>query len=488
MRLAIILFTSGCLAGLLSAAPTRAPKLDPLHEPPPPLTAAEAHHFADQLLESTRVIATYYIRPISQHVLVVRGLVALHEATGQNVPELLRGENALAGTDLHAEVRKIRRALGNRQAIRGDEAIRVSLRAIVALLDPYSAYVAEEEPRRGQRTGIGLTLAEGPAAGRLTVKSVALGGPAIDKGVRPGDAVLEIDGESTASVPAGVANEKLVGPAGAPMTLVIQPAGKAAKTVTFPRELFREETVLGVQRVEPRHWEHLLDRERKIALIRLASLNEGTVDELEAVLAYLRENGLRGLILDLRDCPGGLLDEATSVVQFLIPSGVVAKVKYRDEEETITVFRQNSYTAFPLAVLVGPETSGGGELIAAALQDHHRATLFGQRTRGKASIQRMPALGLGGRHQVRLTVGYFHRPSGKNLHRHPESKPTDPWGVEPDAEQDIRLTAALRQQIRDWRLLSDLRPIGAREALPLDDPEKDPVLLAARQFLEKQVK
>jgi carboxyl-terminal processing protease len=488
MRLAVILFTSGCFAGLLSAAPTRAPKLDALHESPPPITAAEAHHFADQLVESTRVIAAHYIKPVAQHLLVARGLVALHEVTGQGLPELLRVENALAGTDLHAEVRKVRRALGNRQAIRGDEAIRVSLRAIVGLLDPYSVYVAEEEPRRGQRTGIGLTLADGPVAGKLTVKGVALGGPALDKGVRPGDAVLDIDGESTANLSAAIANEKLVGPAGTPVALVIQPAVGASKTVTFPRELFREETVLGVQRLEPRHWEHLLDRERKIALIRLASLNEGTADELEAVLAHLKENGLRGLILDLRDCPGGLLDESTSVVQFLIPSGVVAKVKYRDDEETITVFRQNSYTAFPLAVLVGPETSGGGELIAAALQDHHRATLFGQRTRGKASIQRTPSLGLGGRHQVRLTVGYFHRPSGKNLHRHPDSKPTDPWGVEPDAEQDIRLTSALRQQIRDWRLLSDLRPVGAREALPHDDPEKDPVLLAARRFLETQVK
>jgi carboxyl-terminal processing protease len=175
-------------------------------------------------------------------------------------------------------------------------------------------------------------------------------------------------------------------------------------------------------------------------------------------------------------------------VQCFISGGIFAKVKYRDDEETISGFRQNNHTAVPMVVLIGPETSGGGELIAAALQDHNRAVVAGQRSRGKASIQRSPNLGLGGHHALRLTVGYFYRPNGKNLHRHPDSKPSDPWGVSPDPDLEVRLSTQLRQQIRDWRLLQDLRPVGSRTALPLDDPESDPVLLAAREYLEGLVK
>jgi carboxyl-terminal processing protease len=493
MRTLVALVAAGL--GLVGAAavPTRPTREEPTKSAPPPITQAEAHYFANQVVEASRVISGLYVRPVSQHHLTAKALVALHHAAGSPIPELLQGdlEKALAGCDLHAEALKVRRALGNVPGLRGEEAIRVSLKAMASMLDPYSAYLDGEDwqTRTNQRLGIGLTLVERPAQGRLTVGSVTLGGPAAEKGLRPGDVVIEIDGQSTGNLSAAAGNERLLGHDGTAVTIVVQPQGKReTRTFRFERHAFQEETVLGVQRLETRHWDYHLDREKKLAFIRLGNLNEGTSDELQVVLAQLRENGLRALILDLRDCPGGLLDEATSVVQLLIPSGVVAKVKYREEAETITVFRQNGYTGFPMAVLVSPETSGGGELIAAALQDHNRAAIIGQRTRGKASIQRTPDLGIGGRHRVRLTVGYFHRPSGKNLHRHPDSKTNEPWGVQPDEEHDIRLTSALRQQIREWRLNSDLRPPKSREALPLDDPENDPVLQAARQYLERNLK
>src|SRR5262249_5673621 len=148
----------------------------------------------------------------------------------------------------------------------------------------------------------------------------------------------------------------------------------------------------------------------------------------------------------------------------------VASVKSRGQgDDTYRSVRDESKILdLPVVVLVGPETSGGAELIAAALQDNGRATVAGQRTRGKASIQTMsglpvPKIGL------KLTSGTFYRPSGKNLHRFPDSKPGDDWGVRPEPKLEFRASAELNRQLREWWELQTLRPGSSREALPLDD-------------------
>jgi carboxyl-terminal processing protease len=139
-----------------------------------------------------------------------------------------------------------------------------------------------------------------------------------------------------------------------------------------------------------------------------------------------------------------------------------------------------SVTDLPIVALVNGETSGGGELIAAALQDHGRAVVAGQRTVGKGSVQkpldRSPV-------QFKLTTGTFLRPSGKNLQRYPDSKPTDDWGVRPDVGREIPLTPAAGRRLKDWWTQFTLRPAGSTEALPLDDPDNDPQRQAAVQMV-----
>ncbi len=129
-----------------------------------------------------------------------------------------------------------------------------------------------------------------------------------------------------------------------------------------------------------------------------------------------------------------------------------------------------------MVVLVNGETSGGAELIAAALQDHKRAVVVGQRTLGKASVQQPlqnPPPGV----QLKLTAGTFYRPSGKNLHRFPESKPGDDWGVKPDVE--FRVSPQLGRQLKAWWEAQTLRPGPSLERLPLDDLSNDAQLRAA---------
>ena len=141
----------------------------------------------------------------------------------------------------------------------------------------------------------------------------------------------------------------------------------------------------------------------------------------------------------------------------------------------------------PLVVLVGPETSGGGEMVAAALQDYGRATVVGQRTLGKGNIQRADFPAHLGDLRLKHSTGYSLRPTGRNRHRFADSQPTDDWGVRPDVGFEAPLTADLSAELRRAAERHALRPFGSREALPFDDPARDPARLLALQHLRKKL-
>src|SRR5262249_44225495 len=144
-------------------------------------------------------------------------------------------------------------------------------------------------------------------------------------------------------------------------------------------------------------WDFLVDRTNKIAQVRIASFNHGTTEELCAVLNRLTEEGVRGVVLDLRWCPGGFLDEAVGAAGLFLGECVVATVQTRNGQPTkYHNTAPGRFTKLPLVVLVNGSTSGGAELVAAALQDHGRAKVAGQRSRGKASVQTALYSGLPG--------------------------------------------------------------------------------------------
>jgi carboxyl-terminal processing protease len=189
-------------------------------------------------------------------------------------------------------------------------------------------------------------------------------------------------------------------------------------------------------------------------------------------------------VLDLRWCPGGYLNEAVEVADLFLGNGTIATIKNRGREDT--VYRgsdENQFRKLSLVVLVNGETSGGAELIAAALQDHGRGKVVGQRTLGKASVQTPLAVGIEG-FGFKLTSGTFVRPSGKNLHRFPDSAGDADWGVVPD--EDARLSPDLGKRLKQWWVVQGLRPARASDRLPLDDPRADPQQIAALVLLRKQ--
>jgi carboxyl-terminal processing protease len=469
---------------------------------------AEAHAYARTVKMAIDKIALEYVRPIPEQRLAAAAMTALAEAVGAPLPAYLLPdpEKALRARDIDNELVRVRQHLGSTPATRGDEAIRISIQGMMKLLDPpFSAYLTAEELARdgfltGESVGVGLSFEEKAGPGPLIVSNVVLGSPAQRAGLLPDDRVVEIDGQPAENLLTAEAGRRLGKPEGSRVTLTYHRPGAAqSKTVDMVVTRVRTPILAGSRRLNDSTWDFLWDRANRIGYIRLGPLTSrqfvgsdeppDTREELTKALKQLQEDGVRGIVLDLRECPGGSLLGAVHAASLFVGQGLIATVEYRDPNKS----RPYSGTGeaicpdTPLAVLIGPQTSGGGELIAAALQDARRARLAGQRTRGKASVQNQPE-NLGGPHYLRLSSGFFLRPSGRNLHRFADSKPQDDWGVLPDPDLEIRLSPALRRQIRAWRLLQDLRPPEARHVLPLDDPEKDPVLFAAWQDLLRRLK
>jgi carboxyl-terminal processing protease len=216
-------------------------------------------------------------------------------------------------------------------------------------------------------------------------------------------------------------------------------------------------------------------------------LSEGTGEELEEVLIRLQAQGIRGLILDLRWNPGGYFNEAIASARLFLGEELITRVKTLREHREYTGKRDVNFLNFAMIVLVNGQTSGGAELMAAAFQDNNRALVAGQRTLGKASVQTTKPLrvaNLG----IKLTSGTFIRPSGKNLHRWPDSGRIDEWGVLPDPKLEFRISADADRQLREWYLWQTLRPGPSKEVLPLDDPAADPQRQAAWKALVEKIK
>jgi carboxyl-terminal processing protease len=270
-----------------------------------------------------------------------------------------------------------------------------------------------------------------------------------------------------------------------PDITVRAPGKSEPRTFKLERAEYRPETVFGVRRREGGAWDHMIDPERKIGYIRVGALEHGTAEDVQQALTRLMADQMRGVILDLRWSPGGFLNEAIWIARLFLQKGVIATVESRraQDEQVYKADADGAFLDMPVIVLVNSETMGGAELIAAALEDNQRGVIAGQRSFGKGSVQTVltlpyPEMGL------KLTSGSFLRPSGKGLHRFPDNKHADDWGVRSEPGLEMRLSGDLSTQLREWYLIHALRPVQSDEALPLDDPEKDPqrqqALLAMR--------
>jgi carboxyl-terminal processing protease len=326
------------------------------------------------------------------------------------------------------------------------ELLESALEGMLQNLDPHSTYINTSEWKQfrkqmeGKFGGIGIQIGVDPESNRLRVIAPMVGTPAYEAGIVAGDDIIEIDGESAEGMNERKAVEVLTGRPGTEVKLtVIHEGQEEPETVTITRALIDLPSVLGDHRKPDDQWDFMLDKDKKIAYIRITSFIQDTADDLRKVLTQLKQEGMKGLILDLRDDPGGLLSAAVEVVDMFVDKGEIVSTKGRNTQPK-TYFAQAdaAFEDVPMVVLINQNSASASEIVSAALQDHHRAVVVGQRSYGKGSVQNILDL-QDGNSVLKLTVASYYRPSGENIHRFRNAKVTDKWGVSPDKGLEVKL-------------------------------------------------
>ncbi|MBS0264788.1 MAG: S41 family peptidase [Planctomycetes bacterium] len=342
--------------------------------------------------------------------------------------------------------------------------IEAALRGMMDELDPYSNYISPEEQQRfteqieQEFTGVGIQVQSDPQSRRLTVTAPLPGTPAYKAGIQAGDKIMEINGKSAEKMTINDAVKILRGKEGEEVTIGVIHEGKSQiERLTMARAKIANPTVLGDIHNTDGTWNYMLDPEKKIGYIRLTAFSRNTAADLKKVLGDLTTAGVKGLILDLRFNPGGLLNSAVDVCDLFLEEGKIVSTKGRNTEERPQFARRRpgKFKDVPLAILVNKYSASASEIVSAALQDHKRAVVVGERTWGKGSVQNVIKLEEG-KSQLKLTTASYHRPSGKNIHRFPDAKESDEWGVLPNENYLVPFNPAEFENYIEYRRQRDV--------------------------------
>ncbi|MGC8719139.1 MAG: S41 family peptidase [Thermodesulforhabdaceae bacterium] len=359
--------------------------------------------------------------------------------------------------------------------------IQGAIKGMLQSLDPHSTYMTPEEYKelqvetRGTFGGIGIEITI--RDGVLTVVSPIEGTPADKAGIKANDQIIKIDGESTKDMSLTEAVKRLRGPEGTKVRVTIIREGEP-KPLEF--EIVR--ALIHVQSVKYR------TLEPGFGYVRITSFQSDTAQQLRKALDVLEQENkpMKGLILDLRNNPGGLLEQAVQVSDEFIDSGLIVYTKGRKEDQKMKFeARKNDKPhKYPIVVLVNGGSASASEIVAGALQDHKVALILGEPTFGKGSVQTVIPLEDGS--AVRLTTALYYTPSGRSI----QAK-----GIEPDIfvprEEKVALKDKDQSRIRFSLREKDLpghmeNTDGTDKDLKKDDGAKRKVSSKSEQSEEVQ--
>lgn len=304
---------------------------------------------------------------------------------------------------------------------------------IAALGDPYSAYFSQEEMSaqqdklEGVYYGIGAYVSKDEATGYGVITKVMDDSPSLKAGLMDGDLVKEVDGKSTAglgldeivAIVRGEKDTKVV------LTILRGPSDKRQELkITVKRGSVPRQTV----------YSELLEDD--IAYIRIAEFDSVTVDQFIDALATMKGEGMKALVLDLRENPGGNFNACISIGRRILPKGLITYTKSKSGEvQEYTCDGQNELEV-PLAVLVDKSSASASEILAGAIKDHKKGVLVGTTTYGKGIVQRY--IGLTDGSAVKLTTSKYYTPNGENIHG---------IGIKPDIEIEFDRDLALEKEV-----------------------------------------
>lgn len=353
-----------------------------------------------------------------------------------------------------------------------------ALRGMLSSLDPHSQFLDEENfqdiqrETKGEFSGLGIVI--GIKDGGLVILSPMEDSPGGRAGLMPGDRILKIDGKNTEKMTLAAAEKALKGQPGekAQMTLLRPeagaPGGGKVFEVTLTRETIRVASVKDAQLLPAS-----MAGQDKIGYVRIEEFAENTSDELDHALEGLEHSGIQGLVIDLRNNPGGLLDSAVDVAgKFVPPNTVIVSTKGRtpDQSQDFRARVQRRHPDYPIALLINGYSASGAEIVAGALKDLHRAILVGETTFGKGSVQTVQPLGNGV--GLRLTMAKYYTPSRRTIHE---------VGVSPDIEVPISDAEERRVVLAEAK--RPLTPDEQIEAAKADDRQLERAASSLRSIL-----
>ncbi len=301
-----------------------------------------------------------------------------------------------------------------------EELMRGAIQGMLETLDdPQTSFYCPEAMEdlmiqtTGSFSGIGVEITD--VEGDILIVRVIEGTPAESAGLLPGDRIIKADNKSLAGLSAEEAARLLRGPRDTEVEIEVLRMGmEEPLSFIIAREDINMDTVFAEL------------KEGKIGYIEITKFDRGTAESFQQELEALERNNLQGLVIDLRNNPGGLLDEAIEVGKVIVPAGEITRVVNRDGEVLRTYYSEAEPRSYPVAVLVNGFSASAAEIIAGALQDRKGAILVGESTYGKATVQHLEYLSDGS--GLRYTIAKYQTPGGRDLHQQ---------GLTPDAVVEL---------------------------------------------------
>jgi len=388
--------------------------------------------------------------------------------------------------------------------------IEAAMKGLTSELDPYtqfipaSAYDDFQDALQQEFAGIGI-LIERPENQPFRVITPLVGSPALAAGLKPRDEIIQVDGTETTGDSIEQLSKRLRGPVGTSVRLLVRraapptlptsgenatsgesvPAGEPQELeIAITRQTIQLDSVVGDDRDPNDAWVFHLREFPRIGYVRLTGFGERTTAELERALRKIPADA-EGLILDMRGNSGGLLAAAVDVCDMLLETGRIVSTRGRGVLDPAAAARaqddQVTWEAspgslvpeeLPIFVLIDGDSASASEIVAACLQDHRRATIVGQRSFGKGSVQNIFALERG-QSALKMTTSRYYRPSGGNIHREGDATEDQEWGVRPDAGFEVPIDQEGRRRfLRRWEL-STYPSIATDAAEPADGDSAD---------------
>ncbi|MDP6013389.1 MAG: S41 family peptidase [Alphaproteobacteria bacterium] len=339
------------------------------------------------------------------------------------------------------------------EEVTDEELIRAAVEGMLQTLDPHSSYMPPRDFKdmqvqtRGEFGGLGIEVTM--ENGLVKVVSPIDDTPASRAGILSGDMISHIDGEQVLGLTLSETVERMRGPIDSEITITVL---RESEPAPFDVHLVRN-----VVKIRSVRWR----REDDVGYVRITSFTEQTQDGLREGIAKLRHeigDRMKGLVLDLRNNPGGLLDQAISVSDSFLDQGEIVSTRGRrsDSAQRYNAELGDLTDGLPMVVLINSGSASASEIVAGALQDHRRAVVLGTRSFGKGSVQTI--IPLPGNGAMRLTTARYYTPSGRSIQA---------TGIEPDITVERTLLEAVEDS--DQRRESDLR--GALDAPADGDAE-----------------